>query len=149
MPVRVDVDVRGDREASQLLDRLARRLDDGRPQLLGLLDQLIAAERERFEGRGARWRKIAPSTLRKDAQQGRDPRPMIATGDLRDSLTHRGDPRMIVRVRPGTLTFGTRVWYARFHQRGEGQPKRTVVGLTRVQKQRLVESLRDFFFEGP
>lgn len=147
MPLQVDVDVDA-RSAAELLGRLGHRLQDGRSPFLGLLDQLIDAERERFEGRGARWRKIAPSTLRKDAQQGRDPRPMIATGDLRDSLTRRGDPQMIVRVKPGELIFGTRVWYARFHQRGEGQPKRTVVGLTRVQKQRLVESLRDFFFKG-
>jgi phage gpG-like protein len=137
------------RDTAALLHTLAQRID-GKPAVLSLLDQLLEAERERFDGgKGARWRKLAASTLRTDERQGRDPRPMIETGLLRDSLTRPGHPQQIVRVRPGQLTFGTRVYYARFHQRGQGTPKRAVVGLTRIQRTRLVEALRDFFFRSP
>jgi hypothetical protein len=47
--VDVDVVVR-DREAAQLVSRLARRLDDGRPALVGLVDRILFFQRERFEG---------------------------------------------------------------------------------------------------
>jgi phage gpG-like protein len=139
--MRVDVVVRGDEQAERLLGRLARRLEDGTPQLLGLVDQLIEAEQERFAGRGIRWRRLAPSTSR----QGR--RPLVLTGELMRSLTVRGYRGQIVEVRPGQLRFGTRVYYARFHQKGEGVPKRTVVGLTRIQKKSVVAELRSLLLE--
>lgn len=143
-PLRVDVDVRGDRPAAALLHRLSARLDDdGRPQLLSLLDELTEAQEERFRGQGVRWRKLAPSTLRLDRQQGRDPRPLVLTGELRESLTRIGHPRMLVQVRRGELRFGTTVYYARFHQKGEGVPKRAVVGLTRAWRTRILDAFRD------
>lgn len=138
--MQVDVVVRGDREAARLLDRLARRLDDDRPQLRGLLDQILWAERARFvAGTGRRWRRLAPSTLRKDAAEGRDPRPMIESGALMRSLTVERAPGQRVQLRPNELRFGTTIYYARFHQRGKGVPKRAVVGLTRLQKTRLID----------
>lgn len=135
--MQVDIVVRGAAQAEALLGRLTRRLEDGTPQMLGLVDQLIEAEDERFAGRGIRWRKLAPRT----ARQGR--RPLVLTGELMRSLTERGHPKQIVEVRPGQLRFGTRVYYARFHQKGEGVPKRVVVGLTRVQRKGVVDELRE------
>lgn len=145
--MQVDVVVRGDRQASELVGRLSRRLEDGRPQLLGLVDMLLGAERERFAGRGGRWRKLAPSTVKKDAREDRDPRPMVLTGELMRSLTVKGYRNQRVEVRPGELRFGTRVFYARFYQKGEGVPKRVVVGLTRVQRKAVVDELRSLLFE--
>lgn len=144
--MQVDVVVRTG-ETAELVDRLSRRLADGRPQLLSLVDRLIAAERLRFMGVGQRWRRLAPATVRKDRQEGRNPQPMIVTGALLRSLTQVGDRDQIVRVRPGQLQFGTRVFYARFHQRGEGVPKRTVAGLTRQQRKGVVEDLRRLLLE--
>lgn len=146
--MQVDVVVRGDREAVALLGRLSRRLADGRPQLVGLVDQLLGAQRERFAGRGQRWKRLAPSTLRWHRREGAGPQPLMLTGELARSLTIRGYRGQIVRVTPTSLTFGTRVWYARFHHKGVGVPRRTVVGLTRVQKKRVVDELRDLLMEG-
>ncbi len=140
----VELVIRGERQAIALLDRLARRLHDGTPQLFSLVDQLIEAERERFAGRGIRWRKLAPSTIRRK----RDPRPLVNTGELMRSLTTRGHAQQLVTVRPGELRFGTRLWYAQFPQKGKGQPKRTVVGLTRLQRKSVVHELRDLLVEG-
>lgn len=141
--MKVDLVVRGDEQTARLLERLTRRLDDGRPQLLGVVDQLLAAERARFAGRGARWRRLAPSTQAKDRQAGRDPRPLVLTGELMRSLTVRGHPQQRIEVRRDVLRFGTRVYYARFHHKGRGGlPRRTVVGLTRDQKSSVVSELR-------
>lgn len=145
--MQVDVDVR-EREASALLSKLGRRLDDGRPQLVGLVDTLIRAQQDRFAGRGgARWRKLSARTIREHAEHGRGPQPLVFTGRLMRSLTRRGAPEQQITVRPGELRFGTRVWYARFHQKGEGVPRRTVVGATRTVRARLVEELRRLLFD--
>ena len=139
----LDVVVRGADQAERLVGRLTRRLENGRPQLLGLVDQLMAAERERFAGRGARWRRLSRPTIAEHRREGRGSEPLILTGELMRSLTVRGHPQQRLEVHPTFMRFGTRVYYARFHQKGEGVPKRTVVGLTRVQKASLTDELRD------
>lgn len=144
--MRVDVEVRGDREASELVSRLARRMEDGRPALRGLVDLILEAEQERFAGRGQRWKRLAASTLRRKKGRGR---PLVLTGELMRSLTVRGAPEQLVTITPRSLRFGTRVYYARFHQKGRGVPRRTVVGVTRVQKQSLVAELRRVLLEDP
>lgn len=145
--MQVEVVVRGDEEAQDLLSRLARRLEDGRPQLLGLVDMLLGAQRERFLGRGSRWKRLAPATIREHRRHGLGPAPLILTGTLMRSITQRGAPGQVVRVTPTTLTFGTRIWYAKFAHRGIGEPRRTVVGLTRVHRKNVVAQLRDLLLE--
>lgn len=139
----VDVVVRGDRETVALLERLTRRLQDGRPQLLRLVDLLLAVERERFAGRGTRWRKLRPSTIREHAHHGRGPQPLILTGLLMRSLTVRGAPEQRVEVHPSLLRFGTRVYYALFQKKTRRNP----VGFTRAQKKSVVAELRSLLVE--
>lgn len=136
----VDVVVTGDRQASALLERLHRRLYDGTPQLLGLVDMLIEVERQRFAGRNVRWKRLAPATIR---QHGAHPR-LVLTGALMRSLTIRGARNMLVEVTPTGIRFGTRIYYARFLKAGSGgRPKRNPVGITKPQKKTLVNELRD------
>jgi hypothetical protein len=139
--VDVDVVVR-EREAAQLVSRLARRLEDGRPALVGLVDRILFFQRERFEGRGARWRKLSPATRRTDVRQHRDPRTLVLTGALMRSLTVRGAPGQFLTITATDLRFGTRIFYARFHKRGQGVPRRAPAGLTRAQRVDIVERLR-------
>jgi phage gpG-like protein len=143
--VQIDVEVRA-KEPGALLHKLSGRLE--RPQLVGLIDTLVQAQQDRFAGRaGARWRKLAASTVREHARHGRGPQPLVLTGRLMRSLTQRGAPGQQITIRPGELRFGTRVWYARFHQKGQGVPRRTVVGATRVLRARLVDELRRLLFD--
>jgi hypothetical protein len=143
----VDAFVTGADRTSALVNRLSQRLADGRPALLGLVDQLTEAEAERFAGRGVRWRKLAKSTLRIHRRAGRGDRPLILTGTLMRSLTIRSHPLQIVQVRPTSLRFGTRVWYAHFSHRGQGVPKRTVTGLSKPQRRTIVAELRRLLLE--
>lgn len=146
--MRVTVEVRGADQAASLLERIGRRAN-GRLVLRGLLDDIMAVQRERYEGKGVRWRKLAASTLATDRRQGRDPRPLIASGELMRSLTVPGHPEQVVKVRPGELRFGTSVFYARFHHKGQGgMPKRAVVGFSRVHRKRLIDELKDRIFSG-
>jgi phage gpG-like protein len=160
-PVRVDVHV-DDRKAVAETEKLVRRLQDGRPALLGIVDLLLAAERERFSG--TRWARVAPATLARDARAGRDPRLMVVTGALMRSLTERGAPDQILTVTPTTLRFGTRVWYAVFHQKGSAHPsrdrkhratttsdrrlpRRPLAGVTRAQHAQIVSKLSSLLFD--
>lgn len=135
----IDVLVTGDRQAAALVDRLAHRLEDGTPALTSLVDTLLEVHQERFQGRGVRWRRLDPDTLRIDRQQGRDPRPNVFTGKVMRSLTQRGAPGQVVRVTPTSLTFGTSIWYARFAKKLGRNP----VGASRAQRRHLVNELRD------
>lgn len=132
--MQVDVTVRGDQEAARLCDRLSRRLFDGSPQFRGIVDLLLESQAERFAGRGTRWRKLSRSTIRREGPH----RPLVLTGLLMRSLTVPSARGQILRITPSTLTFGTRIFYARFHQKGEGVPRRTVVGLSKPQKHSIV-----------
>lgn len=145
--MQVDVNVRDD-EAHRLVSRLAHRMSDNKPALRGIVDLLLEAHQSRFEGRGVRWRKLSPETIRQDLQQGRDPRPLRLTGRLANSLTKPGAPGQIIRFTPTSVTFGTNVFTAQFHHRGQGVPRRTVVGLTRAQRQGLVAELHHRLVEG-
>jgi hypothetical protein len=141
--VEVNVVARGDREAVALVDRLSRRLGDGRPALTGLVDEILAFQNERFHGKGARWRRLAPATIREHARHGRGAQPLVLTGALMRSLTERGAPGQFIEITATQLRLGTRIYYARFHKRGQGVPKRVPAGLTRVQRGALVERLRE------
>lgn len=144
--MQVDVLVR-EGEAVALVGRLERRLDDNRTALQGLVDRILYFQRERFEGRGARWRKLSKQTLRLDREQGRDPRPLVLTGALMRSLTQRGARGQFLEISSNQLRFGTRIYYARFHKEGRGVPKRAPAGLTRVQRVELVERFRRLLIE--
>jgi hypothetical protein len=127
-----------ERKAAALVDRLAQRLEDGTPALMGLVDTMLEIESDRFAGRGQRWRKLAPETRRIDRQQGRDPRPNVNKGDMMRSLTQRGAPGQVVRVTPTSLRFGTSIWYAKFAKKLGRNP----VGVTRAQRRTLVDELK-------
>lgn len=145
--INVDVTVTGEKPTRALIARLSRRLADGRPQLRGIIDDLYAAHRARFRGQGQRWKPVKASTIKRDLRGGRDPRLMINTGALMRSLTARNAPGQIIRVTPTTLIFGTNIWYAKFHHHGDGVPKRTVVGLTRTQRAKIVADVKDLLFK--
>jgi hypothetical protein len=140
--VEVNVVARGDREAVALVDRLSRRLGDGRPALTGLVDEILAFQNERFHGKGTRWRKLA-----RHAPRARPPRPRrpAARADRRaDAIPHRArGARPVPRDPHRPAAVRDPIYYARFHKRGQGVPKRVPAGLTRVQRGALVERLRE------
>ncbi len=144
----IDVTVRGDKQAIELVERLSRRLANNQPALGSLVDTIMAMQRGRFERRGVRWKRLAPSTVKKDAQQHRDPRTLVLTGATMRSVTIRGAPGQIIRLTPTSLTFGTSLFQARIQARGNARlPKRKAVGMTRAQRQTLVKELRTLLLE--
>lgn len=104
--------------------------------------EMSAIEAERFDSEGyGEWPPLAESTIRDRARRGFAAGPILQrTRNLRDSLV---DPARASRTTPRTMTWGTDVDYAIFHQDGGSipgrPPQRTVLDL-RVQDRRRLET---------
>lgn len=104
--------------------------------------EMSAIEAERFDSEGyGEWPPLAESTISDRARRGFAAGPILQrTRTLRDSLV---DPARASRTTPRTMTWGTDVDYAIFHQDGGSTPgrppRRTVLDL-RVQDRRRLET---------
>lgn len=145
--MRVNVTVTGGEAAIATVELLAARLDRTRAPLLSIVDDLMRFEQQLFE-RERDWPPVAASTLRVDARLGRDPTLMVNTGALKRSLTQRGAAGQVIRATNMSLTFGTRVWYAKFHHFGTGVPLRPLVGLTAGELVHVVDRLAERLIGG-
>lgn len=108
---------------------------------------MAAIERDRFatEGHGD-WPPLAPSTLIEKEREGFPWFPLIRTGRLYESLT---DAELAMRMDPDTMTWGTDVPYAKYHQGFQDEagaptepgrpPVRKVLDLS-VSDRRLLET---------
>lgn len=85
-----------------------------RPRLFKRADEVFASR-----GEGS-WKPLHPITIAKKGHS----KILIDTGRLKKSYT--GGTEGIVRIEKNTITYGSKVPYARYHERGEGVPKRSV-----------------------
>lgn len=92
------------------------RLFDLMPLWERFVPVLADIEREQFatEGHGD-WPPLAASTVNDKARHGFPPFPLIRTGRLYESLT---DGQLAARLNPDSMSYGTDVEYARYHQEG-------------------------------
>lgn len=134
MPVPVfRVEVRlGDSVAK--VHALEGRLADLRPWFEGPADRALRTMWQRMfetEGRsiGHPWAELAPRTLKAKARANRQNMGILQfTRSLYQSLVSRGDAEGVKVVTQRQAVFGTRVPYARHHQKGAGPlPQRRVV----------------------
>ena len=110
------VRIHGIDEIKETVSDLDDLLDDLSPIIR---EDVIPVVRERilriFSSRGyGRWAPLRPSTIR---GKGHD-LPLVETRRLRRSLTNEQDPEAIIQVRRRSLTYGTEVPYARYHEFG-------------------------------
>ena len=103
-------------------------------------------QRERFD-RNQGMKRVARSTLATDRRQGRDPRPLRATGALMRSVTRRGDRNQKLKITNDYVVLGSKLSYAFYHQTGTGVPKRKVINVTPRQRARLVESILEYVMD--
>lgn len=80
-------------------------------------------------GRAGRWPGLSPRYQAQKARRYPGRTILERTGRLRASLqVETGDS--IVESSPGRLVLGTRVPYGRYHQKGEGVPRRAPIDMT-------------------
>lgn len=99
-----------------------------------------SVEEDQFssQGQGA-WPGLAESTIARKEAGGWPADPLVRTGDLRASLV---DPGRAADAGPRSMTYGTNVDYALFHQEGTSRmPQRQLIpDPYRVEDRRKIES---------
>lgn len=157
--MRVDISVAGDVQLSRELLRIADRTVNAKPAFERLLDYLADHEREQFDSSGGLasggWPGLADSTIKRKLAstdpvvRGNANKVLRATEALMDSLTSRsGGGDALRAAESDELLFGTTVSYARFHQRGEGVPRRRPLELRESDRQHIVRTLQRYLLTG-
>ena len=147
--MRFVVETRGVRRQRERIDSLGERMEDLRPAGDRVLDELAAAEQRHFNA--LPWPPLAKSTRDRKHRQGLPSRRMHASGLLERTMTGRGAVArrhgQLNRRGRSSVLFGIKrgrvdIFYARFHQKGQGVPKRIVVpkptAMTRLRIGRVV-----------
>lgn len=101
-------------------------LEDFGPLWDKLSDVMEKVEQDQFDSEGhGQWATLADSTLAEKQRLGFPEQILVRTGDLKDSLT---DPGRAASKQPFSMTWGTDVPYAIYHQLGtEKMPERQVI----------------------
>jgi phage gpG-like protein len=150
--MRFEFEAQGDKLIARKLLRYADRAVHAQPAFEAMADTLRGYEKRLFDSQGAsggaRWDDLADSTRRGKAGANLDPRVLHATLALRKSLTEEHHPDHEEIVTENQLIFGSTVPYARYHQKGEGVPKRRPLQYTEPQKKYLLKKLQRYLATG-
>jgi phage gpG-like protein len=134
------------------LARFTEGLADYRPLWRAIEDDFYAAEQEQFRTEGTatgpHWTALSPNYAK--WKETRFPGRLILerTGDLRRSLTDRQDPNALCIEERKTLTLGSRIPYASFHQQGTSKmPARPVMAAPEDFQRRVREHIQAYLEE--
>lgn len=131
------IQVEGLRDVLERFDTMEEHADNAAPALERVLDLIRVDTRDRF-ATGKGWRGLDADTKARKAREGIDHRILHGkTGDLEESLTRPGARGQIRDVGDIEAIFGTHVYYARFHEKGEGVPKRRLVQMTKKTRDHI------------
>lgn len=156
--MRIVFEVAGDKQLDREILRVGDRAVDAAPAFAAIADLWISETREQFNTQGRHgsggWAPLSPATMMQ--KRGRFARGEIqhleilrATDRLRDSLVDRGSDDMVLDIQPGSLTYGTKVPYAGFHQTGTRRmPRRRPVELTERARVESVKIMQRFIIGG-
>lgn len=100
-----------------------------------------------FEER-SRWQELSPAYGRWKARHYPGRKILELTGRLKNSLTTKGGPDNVLEITRDTLSVGTRVPYAMYHQTGTPKmPMRKIIELTDTQKLRWVQIMHRYIYD--
>lgn len=155
MPVAIDFKVLGETQLSRSLDRWATTVIDATPAFAELLDHMKEQVSEQFESEGGRgsggWAELKPETIEFKARMGYPLEILHRTLALKYSLTAKGNPDGgVAAVTPNSLTYGTDIPYAIYHQKGAPRanlPVRKVIDFTEEDRQTMMKTLQAYVIE--
>lgn len=146
MALELGVAAQGDDVASRHLTILAKRGEDPRPAFRTIQDDMRAAETQWIGSGGAgTWPKLAESTRATKARKRYPATAMVATKALQKSLTVKRGKGAIRSATKRQMKFGTKVYYAQFHEGGHGVPtRRVLIPVDAKARRRMVRDVRDY-----
>ena len=143
----LDVQAQGVDVASKTLTQMAKRGSDPRPAFRSISDELRAAEAQWYASEGDHtWPALLPETIDAKMRRGEPSTPMIATRALVHSLTAKRWPGAVRSSTRRQMRFGTKVYYARFHQGGAfpNPVRKVLLPVDTRTRRRMVSEVRDY-----
>ena len=132
--------------------RFADGVTDYRPIWPMFEDLFYAQEKRQFQTEGDEggdhWKELSP--VYADWKEAHFPgKPILQrTGDLYASLTSRTDPNAVCREERKTLTLGSRIPYAIYHQRGTSKmPARPEIQLNEGFKREAMHHMQTYLVQ--
>src|SRR5579862_181317 len=120
--LRLSIEVAGQAGIERGIDRVTEGLADYRPLWRSIEDDFYGLEKEQFRTEGAaigpRWTALSASYGKWKETHFPGRLILHRTGDLMHSLTDRQDPNAVCVEERETVTLGTSIPYAHFHQQG-------------------------------
>lgn len=145
----LSIEVSGFDEFRRVLSVKAERVRDLRPVWEKIALDFYRSEAQIFGREGAYGsfparKPLSQKWLDFKVAHGWSPRIMVMTGALRQSLTRAGADGGVLRQTPMSMTIGTSIRYAHYHQHGKGRnPVRQMVFVNDSQRQRWVRMIAD------
>ncbi len=144
--MRVEITALGETVVNRDLLRFADHLAVPAAALEGVAVLLRRVIEEQFDTQGGRsggWAALADSTVTEKARLGQDPRILIATGRLKESLTRKFDPDHVETLSRDSLVLGTTVTYGIYHQTGTSRmPRRPPLALSDMDRVEIVKVMQ-------
>lgn len=141
---RITLDVLGTRQVDRTLTRWADALKDARPLWEELAAEFGRANAQQFGSQGAAsggWAALSPGYAEWKARHYPGAPILVRTGALMRSLTAR--PYGVERITRDSLTVGTNIDYAWYHQHGTSRmPARPPVEFTDARRREWVRIIQ-------
>lgn len=143
----VGVEFQGEVEFYRQLRKIPDAAKDLTPVWPDVVKVLQEEEAAAFASEGAttrrgKWKSLSPAYAARKAKKTPGKTILMATGRLQASVTAKTEDSVIEET-PTSLTFGTTVKYAKFHQRGTRRmPQREFLSLTDRGINRITRRIR-------
>jgi phage gpG-like protein len=148
----LSIRIAGEAAMARGVARFTEGLADYRPLWGAIEDDFYAAEQEQFRTEGAgmalHWTALSASYAKWKETHFPGRLILERTGDLRHSLTDRRDPNALCIEERETLTLGTNIPFAIFHQQGTSKmPARPVMPAPEDFQRRVREHIQTYLEE--
>lgn len=149
MPTRIHFEFFGDAQIDRTLESIDLRAENATPVWEALADRFLDDERRQFESEGGfgsgRWSPLSPRYAAWKAKHYPGRGILVRTGEGRASLTSGPQVRAIT---PTTMVIGSAVDHLRYHQRGDGVPRRRPVELPASERAIWAKAVQRFVMTG-
>lgn len=150
MPVNIRLSFWGDEQLNRTIDRTLDALDDARPAWEVIATSFARAERRQFRTEGGYgsggWRPLSPRYAAWKARHYPGKTILRRTDRLYRSLTER--PLGVEVLLPRRMVIGSDIEYGRFHQLGDGLPRRRPVELPESLRREWVKVVQRYIVTG-
>lgn len=139
----------GDVQVDRTLAGLEDRAEDVSEAWEAIADRFLGAEARQFSSEGgygsAGWSPLSPRYAAWKARHYPGAPILVRTGELRRTLTEGPEVRVIA---PHDAWIGSAVPYGRFHQAGDGVPRRRPVEMPESERREWVRIVQRFLRTG-